>query len=153
MLAGETRDRHQVGQAEAALRDHDRIQHGIGGEGALAPRLVEICRRGHHRQDRAFQVHVLLDRLVPRHDRFQPRGGHRVGLGALPLVGDGPPDNRRILRREPLGDRQVRGGAPRERTPVVARASRGDLPHGAARRDTPDDGGHRPAPGRHRLHL
>ena len=153
MLAGEASDRHQVGQAQAALRDHDRVQHGVGREDALAPLLLDIGRRGHHRQDRAVQVHVLLDRVVTGHNRLQPRSGYRVGLGALPLLDDRPAGDRRVLRRQPLGNVQLRGGAPRERATVVAGPARGHLPHGAARRDAPDDGSHRPAPGGHRLHL
>ena len=79
--------------------------------------------------------------------------GHRVGFGALPLLNDRPARDGRVVGGQALGDRQSGGGAPGERTPVVACPARGDLPHGVARRDAPDDGGHRPAPGGHRLHL
>ena len=97
MLAGESGDRDQVGQVEAALGDNERVQDRVGGEDPLVPFVAEMGRRGHHGQDWALQVYVLLDRFVSRHDGFEPGGGHRVGFGALPLACDGPARDGRVV--------------------------------------------------------
>ena len=68
VLAGESGDRDQVGQVEAALGDNERVQDRVGGEDPFVPFVAEIGRRGHHGQDWALQVYVLLDRFVPGHD-------------------------------------------------------------------------------------